>query len=172
MTFDDIYARQNGWKWWHKGDLSHLSDMSDVLKIDGLFFAVCINKAVFLVRRRRRKKTQNMDVQWLCDPRSAVKTLLQNDVHSQRGYSHANSATKRRKRQQSWLLLGFPASRPLDKCCSAPPPSYFSILLSPWLKYDGERWSGVFFVFLRGMVSSSRLRWHDHNRISHWVFIN
>lgn len=141
LNFDDI---RGIWVIWVT---CQATGLDGALKIDGLFFAVCINKAVFLAWRRRRRRRKNGCAVIMWHSVRCEDVVKRNDVHSQRGYYHAYSATKE-KRQQSWLLLGFPASRPLDKCCSAPPPSYFSILLSPWLKYDGERWP-CFVLFFR-----------------------
>lgn len=98
--------------------------VNDVLKID--VFAVYIQSDIL------GKDAWTMDEQGLCETGSTVKTLLTNTLYFQwADYHHKlydvfeKSSRGNNDSQSSCWLPSFPT---LDKCCSAPPPSYFSIL--------------------------------------------
>lgn len=105
------------------------------------------------------KDAWKMDEWRVYETRATVKALLKNTLYFQCEYRHTrlHSVLEQRLNNDNQSPRWIPSFPTFDKCCSAPPPSYFSILFAT-LPSDWNTRESVNNVCFPAIMSPSRLR--------------
>lgn len=139
-----LRVSQRGWIGWNLRDLSHTSSKT--------LFLRCMSTGRYSWQRRLKNG-------WVYETGATVKVLLKNTFYFQCEYRHTrlHRVLEQRLNNDNQSPRWIPSFPTFDKCCSAPPPSYFSILFAT-LPSDWNTRESVNNVCFPAIMSPSRLR--------------